>query len=125
MSDEIIIPELDEQQNGNKPQILDKSIPNNLYILGVEQRPIFPGLVLPITFEEKKDIDTIQQAIENDAGYIGLTLIKGIVEGEDIEENELYEIGTAFQIMRIIPSSGESIQVLGQGINRFKKKKTK
>ena len=120
MSDEIIIP---EKTATKKPQLVKRVLPPVLSILGVERRPIFPGLVVPLTFDDEQDLKAIKAAIDNDSGYIGLSLVKDLPVEEGAPD-DLEDIGTVFQIMRIVPAAPGVFQVLGQGISRFKKRKT-
>ncbi|MEM1328032.1 MAG: endopeptidase La [Bacteroidota bacterium] len=108
-------------------------LPDELIVLPLLQRPIFPGLALPLTFSGKADLKAIRQAVEKEGGYIGLSLVKDAEEVEaenpdgvqqiDHDEVEMHEVGTVFQIMKVVPVAPEVVQVLGQGITRFKKKR--
>lgn len=120
MSDEIVLP---EKTDSKKPQIVERVLPPTLSVLGVERRPIFPGLVVPLTFDDERDLKAIKAAIDKDSGYIGLSLVKE-APTEEGAPDELEAIGTVFQIMQIVPASPGVFQVLGQGISRFKKRKT-
>lgn len=102
-------------------QVIEKVLPNHLTIIPLSQRPIFPGLTVPMTFSGKNNINAIRQAVEQENSYIGLVLAK-VLNTENSYESELYEIGTIFQIYRIIPIAPETVQVLGQGVARFRKK---
>ncbi|NJL77348.1 MAG: hypothetical protein HC892_22285 [Saprospiraceae bacterium] len=102
-------------------QSIEKVLPNHLTIIPLSQRPIFPGLTVPMTFSGKNNLNAIKQAVEQENGYIGLALAR-ILNAENSYESELYETGTIFQIYRIIPIAPETIQVLGQGVTRFKKR---
>lgn len=104
-------------------QLVENILPRHLTILPLSQRPIFPGLPLPMTFSGKERINALKKAMEDDDGYVGLVLAKDLDE-EDYTNSDFYEIGTAFQILRIAPISPGVVQVMGRGINRFKKEKT-
>lgn len=112
-----------EEEKSQQVQAVEDILPHHLSILPLLQRPIFPGMPIPIAFSGKDKIDVLKKAMEQDNGYIGLVLAKEIDE-EDYTESELYEIGTTFQIMRLVPIAPNTIQVLGQGINRFRRRKT-
>ncbi|MEM8526684.1 MAG: endopeptidase La [Bacteroidota bacterium] len=118
MEEDIII----ENNNPNMTQLqkVEEVLPDELSILSVGQRPIFPGVALPLTFNGKENLKLIRQVVEQESGYVGLTLVK--VTNEEAED-ELFEIGTIFQIMRVVPIAPETVQVVGQGIARFTKKK--
>ncbi len=104
----------------NKPQILGELLPTHLSIVPIYRRPIFPGIVLPLQFDAPDEIDRVVQAMEKGNGYIGLVLAKSEARSEKLD---LYNVGTAFHLFRINNTQKGGIQVLGQAIRRFKKKK--
>ncbi|MEN0049874.1 MAG: LON peptidase substrate-binding domain-containing protein, partial [Bacteroidota bacterium] len=119
MEEDIIIE--NNTPNTTQLQKVEEVLPDELSILSVGQRPIFPGVALPLTFSGKENLKLIRQVAEQEGGYVGLTLVKN-AKGEEREADELFEVGTVFQIMRVVPIAPETVQVLGQGIARFTKK---
>lgn len=105
-----------------KLQVVDNVLPKNLTILPLVQRPIFPGITLPLTFTGQNKIDVLKKAMEENDGYIGLVLAQDYKE-EDYTESEFYDVGTVYQIMRIVPINQNTVQVLGRGVSRFSKEK--
>lgn len=113
----------EEDSHQKQVQAVEDILPHHLTILPLIQRPVFPGMPIPIAFTGKDKVEVLKKAMEQDNGYIGLVLAKEMDE-DDYTESELYEVGTTFQIMRLIPIAPNTLQVLGQGISRFKRKKT-
>ncbi len=112
-----------EADNGNgQLQIVENVLPNTLTILPLSHRPIFPGMTVPMTFSGKEKLDTLKKVMEEEDGYIGLVLASELDE-EDYTESDFYEMGTVFKILRIVPTSQDAVQVLGNGVSRFKRKK--
>ncbi|MEZ4992225.1 MAG: endopeptidase La [Saprospiraceae bacterium] len=107
----------------NKVQPVENVLPQHLTILPLAQRPVFPGMPLPIAFTGEDKIEALKKAVKQDNGYIGLVLAKEIDE-TDYTDSDLHETGTTFQILRLIPVAPNTMQVLGQGISRFERKKT-
>lgn len=112
----------DVPENKSQLQIVDNVLPPHLSILPLLQRPIFPGMTIPLTFSGKEKLQVLKKAMEEEDGYIGLAVAKNYQE-EDYTESEFYEVGTIFQIIRIIPMAPGAVQVLGRGLTRFTKKK--
>jgi ATP-dependent Lon protease len=102
-------------------QTLERSLPANLTIIPIYQKPVFPGIPLPLTFSGDSIVKAIREAIEKDNAYIGLVLTKPA--GEE-GEAELSNVGTAFQVLRFAPLAPNVLQVIGQGVSRFTRKKT-
>lgn len=125
MQEDSIIQETDAEEiifEEGKLQVLENVLPSSLPILPLSQRPIFPGIPIPITFSGKEEIELIQKVFESEDQHIGLVLAQTFNQ-EDYTESEFYDVGVVFQVMRIMPIAANTIQVLGRGICRFKKRK--
>ncbi len=120
--DPLVDEPLDMDVAGNQLQIVEDVLPEHLTILPLGQRPIFPGLTLPLTFSGQEKIDAIKKVQEQENGYLGLVLAKELSE-EDYTESDLYDVGTVIKIGRIVPISEKMIQVLARGVARMEKKK--
>jgi ATP-dependent Lon protease len=112
---------LEVKPEDGQVQKVENVLPKHLTVLPLSQRPVFPGLSMPITFSGQEKLEVLKKVMEEEDGYIGLVLAKEYNEA-DYTESELYEIGSIFQIMRIVPIAPNTVQVLGQGLNRFEKK---
>lgn len=125
MQEDSIIQETDAEEiifEEGKLQVLENVLPSSLPILPLSQRPIFPGIPIPITFSGKEEIELIKKVYESEDQHIGLVLAQSFNQ-EDYTESEFYDVGVVFQVMRIMPIAANTIQVLGRGICRFKKRK--
>jgi len=112
---------IEEAAFSREIQPVERSLPTNLTIVPIHQKPVFPGVPLPMTFSGETIVKAIREAIDKDNAYIGLVLAK---PGDENGETNLYETGTVFQVLRFAPLSPNVIQVIGQGFGRFKRKKT-
>ena len=85
--------------NQEKPGLLLVSdiIPDNLNILPLHSRPLFPGLTLPLTFTGEKFIHEIQFAIEKDKNFMGVVFTKNN-NPEEEKKVELYDVGTLIKL---------------------------
>ncbi|HKK75035.1 MAG TPA: endopeptidase La [Saprospiraceae bacterium] len=122
-SDQIDAQDIIETMDDASLQIVEPVIPNRLTILPLTQRPIFPGMAIPLTFTGNQRIKAVKNAFEKEDGYIGLALTKEYNE-EDYSQSEFYEVGTVYEIIRLVPVSPGTIQVLGKPVARFTKNKT-
>ena len=111
---------IEEAAFSREIQPVERSLPANLTIVPVYQKPIFPGVPLPLTFSGEAVVKAIREAIEQDNAYIGLVLAKP--NGENGDSN-LYDTGTVFQVLRFAPIAPNVLQVIGQGFSRFTRKK--
>jgi len=125
MQEDSVIQETEAEEiifEEGKLQVLENALPSSLPILPLSQRPVFPGIPIPITFSGKEEIELIQKVYESEDQYIGLVLAQRFNQ-EDYTESEFYDVGVIFQVMRVMPIAANTIQVLGRGICRFKKRK--
>ena len=93
-------------------------LPDKLTILPIMNRPIFPGVMMPMNFNGQKIINSIKHAYENENGYIGIVMIKEEDE-QDFEKSELYSVGTIVKVYRYQSTAPGQIQMVTQGMHRF------
>ena len=79
---------------------------------------LFPDLILPIMVGRKKSVKLIDDAMDSDR-IIGIITQKRS-ETEDPKENDLYSVGVAALILRMIREMDGSQRVIVQGISRIK-----
>ncbi len=96
--------------------------PPELNIIPLIQRPIFPGLMIPITFSGSFYTELIEQTWESEEKLLGAVFLKQTAEGE-LDEEDLYSIGTVIKIYKVIHLENDSIQIIAQGLKRFKRVK--
>ncbi len=102
-------------------QLIDPTLPQLLTILPLSQRPIFPGTALPMTFSGTDKLMAIKIAVEQHEGYIGAVLEQ---EGSaDYREADYYEVGTVYQILKVMPMGANGVQVLGRTVKRFRRQR--
>ncbi|RUA05642.1 MAG: endopeptidase La [Fusobacteria bacterium] len=112
----------ENKKNKNELINVDPILPKELVILPLLTRPIFPNIMIPITFSGEEFLRTIKMVEESQDKLIGLVFVKELNQ-VDIFKSELYEVGTVVKIHKITPLSPNTIQVIAQGLNRFKLKK--
>ncbi|QXE27257.1 endopeptidase La [Chlamydia buteonis] len=91
----------------------DRSLPSDLFILPLNKRPFFPGMAAPILIESGPYYEVLKLLAKSSQKYIGLVLTKK--EDADILKvgfNQLYRVGVAARILRIMPIEGGSAQIL-------------
>ncbi|BAE81456.1 lon/ATP-dependent protease La [Chlamydia felis Fe/C-56] len=91
----------------------DRALPSELFILPLNKRPFFPGMAAPILIESGPYYEVLKLLAKSSQKYIGLVLTKK--EDADILKvgfNQLYRVGVAARILRIMPIEGGSAQIL-------------
>ena len=102
----------------------DQILPNKLFIVPLDGKPIFPGIFTPVMIQSEEDIDVIDRAMSTDS-MIGLLLTKESTDNPKInsESNEFHQVGTVAKIVKKInlPDGGYNIFI--STLKRFKVKK--
>jgi ATP-dependent Lon protease len=105
----------DKEEKGKDDKVF---VPNELSILPLRGTVLFPDLILPIMVGRKKSVKLIDEAMDSDR-VIGIITQKRS-EIEDPKENDLYSVGVAALILRMIRELDGSQRVIVQGISRIK-----
>ena len=105
----------DKEEKGKDDKVF---VPNELSILPLRGTVLFPDLILPIMVGRKKSVKLIDEAMDSDR-IIGIITQKRS-EIEDPKENDLYSVGVAALILRMIRELDGSQRVIVQGISRIK-----
>jgi len=93
-------------------------IPNRLPILPLRGTVLFPELILPIMVGRKKSVKLIDEAMEGDR-IIGV-ITQHSSEVEDPDPGELYSIGVAAHLVRMVREMDGTQRVIVQGLERIK-----
>lgn len=94
------------------------SVPSRLPILPLRGTVLFPELILPIMVGRKKSVKLIDEAMEGDR-IIGV-ITQHSSEIEDPQPNELYTIGVAAHLVRMVKETDGTQRVIVQGLERIK-----
>ncbi|MGG7036969.1 MAG: endopeptidase La [Flavobacterium sp.] len=106
----LLTPEDEEEMN-------KEELPDSLPILPLRNTVLFPGVVIPITAGRDKSIKLINDAHAGNK-IIGVVAQKN-EEDEDPTKNDIYNVGTVAQILRILKMPDGNITVILQGKKRF------
>lgn len=106
-------------QNGKSSLVLVSEIyPDNIIVLPLENRPVFPGLALPLAFQGKRMVEMIDHAMEHNNGFLGVSLVEEADE-QDVLQSALHKTGTLIKLLKVINREQESIHFLAQAVTRF------
>jgi len=107
----IISEEIELDQNTSISDI------NELPILPLRNTVLFPGVIIPITVGRNKSLKLIQEASSTNK-LIG-TLTQKNPKHENPKANQLFQIGTYAQIIKILEMPDNTTTVILQGKGRF------
>ena len=93
-------------------------LPDVLPILALRNTVLFPGVVLPITVGRDSSLELVRDAYNNDR-LIGVVAQKSS-EIETPTPEDLYEVGTVAEILKLIKMPDGSKSIVIQGQRRFR-----
>ena len=96
-------------------------LPDNLFIIPLSGKPIFPGIFTPLMVVSQKDIAVIEQSLLND-NMIGLILLKD-EEPVEVTHEDLYRVGTVARIVKKINLPDGGMNIFISTLKRFRIKK--
>ncbi len=94
------------------------NIPDVLPILPLRNTVLFPGVVIPITVGRDKSLRLVQEVYKKNKILGALAQRDSSID--DPELDDLYEIGTVAQILKILEMPDGTTSVILQGRKRFK-----
>jgi len=107
-------------EENQAPQIVDESpkIPEVLPVLPLRDVVVYPYVILPLSVSREKSIRAVDTAlVEN---RMILLLSQKQVEMDDPTVDDLYTVGTAALIMRVLKLPDGRIRALVQGLQRVR-----
>ncbi len=106
------------QSNKSDLVLVSEILPDKLTVLPTTQKPIFPGLMIPLTFQDDDMIQVIEHIYENENRLLGIVLIKR-EDKQNFWNSQYYNVGTIVKIYKISFIEDNSIQIVVQGLRRF------
>lgn len=107
-------------EENQAPQLMDESprIPEVLPVLPLRDVVVYPYVILPLSVSREKSIRAVDTAlVEN---RMILLLSQKQVEMDDPKSEDLYQVGTAALIMRVLKLPDGRIRALVQGLQRVR-----
>ncbi len=100
------------------PNLPAQTLPANLYILPLTEKPFFPAQTLPLIMNEGPWMETVKKIGEAGHHLVGLVLVHGEVS-DDARPEDFYGTGTLVRMHHPMRSDGK-IQFIAEGITRFR-----
>ena len=124
MNDDLDLSEeaVQEVMNDSAMQLVDPTLPQLLTIIPVNQRPIFPGMVLPLGLGGRTLLISLKLAMEQHDGYIGVVLAEE-EDDNDYRESVYYNVGVVCQVMKVIEAGDNGAQVIVNPVKRFRRER--
>ena len=95
----------------------DQSLPETLQILPLSNRPLFPGLIVPLVYESDQLMAQIRAFAASGNNIIGLLLVAD--EDGDFSTDNLCEVGVAARVIKAIEIEDHGLHLVVECLERF------
>ena len=95
----------------------DVEVPNLIPVLTLRSSVLFPGAITPITVGREKSM-TLVREVEKEGGILGAVLQKE-ADIEDPEPDDIYRIGTAARILKVLEMPNGNLTVILHGLEKI------
>jgi ATP-dependent Lon protease len=94
-------------------------VPDQISILPLRNSVLFPGSIIPIDVGRRKSVRLVEEAISKERPVIGI-LTQRDARTEDPTEGDMYSIGCAARILKVIKLAKDNFSVILQGVSRIR-----
>ena len=95
-----------------------ETVPKVVPVVPTINVTVFPNMIMPLLVLDDRIMNGIRQAVEKDKYVLLLSAKNTGTDGQEIDTDNLYSVGTVATIMRVINVPNDGIKVLVQGIAR-------
>ncbi len=99
------------------PHVSSRSLPEVLPVLGLSDIVIFPGMVAPLMVETAQSTKLIDDVVGGDR-LLGVVLQRN-AEAENPLPHEMYEVGCAARVLKMLKFPDNTVRVLIEGLWRI------
>src|SRR3954471_15588382 len=94
-------------------------IPEIISILPLRNSVLFPGSIIPIDVGRRKSVRLVEEAVSKERPVIGI-LTQRDARTEDPTEADMYSVGCAARILKVIKLAKDNFSVILQGVSRIR-----
>src|SRR6185436_13525179 len=94
-------------------------VPEVISILPLRNSVLFPGSIIPIDVGRRKSVRLVEEAISKEKPIIGI-LTQRDARTEDPSEGDMYSVGCAARILKVIKLAKDNFSVILQGVSRIR-----
>jgi len=102
-------------------EIKTDKLPEILPILPMIDAVLFPKMVLPLLVIQERSIQLVDEAMSQNR-IIGLVVAKEPIKEGTYTKKDLHEVGTIALILKMAKTEDNRLQLLTQGMERFRVK---
>jgi len=114
-----ILDESSAEAGGKDVQLVrsDEVLPEQLTLLPLSNRPLFPGLVVPLVYEGDEMGAVVRSLAASHEQHVGLVLVRD--EDAPYAPENLYEVGVVARIAKAVEIEGHGLHLVVECLRRF------
>jgi len=126
MNDKIHEPEIidveitDEGRDGASLIQASESWPPHLRIFPLSNRPLFPGLIVPLVYEGEEMKQAVHKLVDLGQNHVGLILVRD--EDGPLEPKNFYGVGVIARVVKAVEIDGHGLHLVVECLERFRVK---
>ncbi|MBP9887100.1 MAG: endopeptidase La [Leptospiraceae bacterium] len=105
-------------KNSSKLDSIEEILPDELHLIPIKSRPIFPGIITPLIVPLGKFSNSVDEVYKNN-GFIGLNLLIK-EESEKNPVNNIFQMGVVAKVLKKMNLPDGGTHILINTIHRFK-----
>src|SRR3954466_11538200 len=94
-------------------------VPEVISVLPLRNSVLFPGSIIPLDVGRKKSVKLVEEAISKERPVIGIVTQRD-ERTEDPGPTDLYSVGCAARILKVIKLAKDNFSVILQGVSRVR-----
>ncbi|NMB71884.1 MAG: endopeptidase La, partial [Bacteroidales bacterium] len=98
--------------------LVSEIYPDNIVVLPIQNRPLFPGIAVPLNYVGKEMVQAVKSVLERNDRFLGVSFVRQINE-EEFYRSEVYHTGTLVRVLKVLEQDDEHINFVAQGVIRF------
>ncbi len=95
----------------------EEVLPEQLTLLPLSNRPLFPGLVVPLVYEGDEMGEIVRNLAASHEQHVGLVLVRD--EDAPYAPENLYEVGVVARIAKAVEIEGHGLHLVVECVRRF------
>ncbi|MFQ5345251.1 MAG: endopeptidase La [Mariprofundus sp.] len=93
-------------------------LPPQLTLLPLSNRPLFPGLIVPLVYESEEMGKVVRDLAASHEQHVGLVLVRD--EDQPYAPQNLYEVGVVARIGKAVEIEGHGLHLVVECLRRFR-----
>jgi len=107
-----------DNSSGTDLVVAMEMLPPFLSILPLSNRPLFPGLIVPLVYEGDEMIKAFREVAAAEEQFVGLLLVHD--EDAPFATENLFEVGVAARVIKAVEISGHGLHIVVECMERFR-----